>query len=360
MQGCRWLAWMAWLACACAFAGVPERPRFRIVGPAQGLPSTEIRALARDADGSLWIATTDGLGRHDGVDMRVWRHDPQTPDGLPGNNVQALLLDSRDRAWVATEGGGISVLDRRRQHFTHYRAATHPGLGSDDVWALARQGDAVWAGTYEGGLTRIDAGGGMRRYTLAGDGLPSDTVLALAVDGDGVLWVGTDKGLARQRGDRFETVVLPGAENAPMVYSLSLRADGLWVGTSLGIWRHGRGRWSQPAWSPMFHRPNAVMSLATDRQGDHWIASQRGLWRQQGDAAPVPVRTGGLDIPRVIYGLKSMRTGRCGCRWRGGAWVTCEPTGATPPACRANAMACTARCTGRSEGRATVAPGWAE
>ena len=27
----------------------------------------------------------------------------------------------------------------------------------------------------------------------------------------------------------------------------------------------------------MFHRPNAVMSLATDRQGDHWIASQRGL-----------------------------------------------------------------------------------
>ena len=165
MQGCRWLAWMAWLACACAFAGVPERPRFRIVGPAQGLPSTEIRALARDADGYLWIATADGLARHDGVDMRVWRHDPQTPDGLPGNNVQALLLDSRDRAWVATEGGGISVLDRRRQHFTHYRAATHPGLGSDDVWALARQGDAVWAGTYEGGLTRIDAGGGMRRYT---------------------------------------------------------------------------------------------------------------------------------------------------------------------------------------------------
>ena len=304
MQGCRWLAWMAWLACACAFAGVPERPRFRIVGPAQGLPSTEIRALARDADGYLWIATTDGLGRHDGVDMRVWRHDPQTPDGLPGNNVQALLLDSRDRAWVATEGGGISVLDARRQRFTHYRAATHPGLGSDDVWALAGQGDTVWAGTYEGGLTHIDAGGRMRRYTLAGDGLPSDTVLALAVDGDGVLWVGTDKGLARQRGDRFETVVLPGAENAPMVYSLSLRADGLWVGTSLGIWRHERGRWSQPAWSPMFHRPNAVMSLATDRQGDHWIASQRGLWRQQGDAAPVPVRTGGLDIPRVIYGLQ--------------------------------------------------------
>ena len=38
-----------WLLCACALAAVPERPRFRIIGAAQGLPSTEIRSLARDA-----------------------------------------------------------------------------------------------------------------------------------------------------------------------------------------------------------------------------------------------------------------------------------------------------------------------
>ena len=73
-----------WLLCACALAAVPERPRFRIIGAAQGLPSTEIRSLARDADGYLWIATADGLARHDGIDMRIWRHDPQDPAGLPG------------------------------------------------------------------------------------------------------------------------------------------------------------------------------------------------------------------------------------------------------------------------------------
>ena len=41
---------------------MPERPRFRIVGASQGLPSTEIKALARDRDGYLWIATADGVG----------------------------------------------------------------------------------------------------------------------------------------------------------------------------------------------------------------------------------------------------------------------------------------------------------
>ena len=299
----RWLAWLALLACACALGGVPERPRFRVAGPAQGLPSTEIKALARDADGYLWIATADGLARHDGIDMRVWRHDPQDPAGLPGNNVQALIFDARDRAWIATEDGGISVLDARRARFTHYRKATHPQLGSDDVWALARQGDVIWVGTYEGGLTRVDARGTMQRYTQAGDGLPSDTVLSLAVDDAGVLWVGTDKGLARQRGTRFETVALPGADGVPMLYSLSPQADGLWAGTSLGIWRHAQGRWSQPGWSSMFHRPNAVMSIATDLSGDHWIGSQRGLWHQQGTNAPEPVRTGGLEIPRATSAL---------------------------------------------------------
>ncbi|HSD15968.1 MAG TPA: two-component regulator propeller domain-containing protein [Thermomonas sp.] len=303
MRRFRWLAVLALLVCACALAGVPERPRFRVTGPAQGLPSTEIKALARDAGGYLWIATTDGLARYDGIDMRLWRHDPQDPAGLPANNVQALLFDARERAWIATEGGGISVLDAQRARFTHYRKASHPQLGSDDVWALARQGDVVWVGTYEGGLTRVDANGGMQRYTQAGDALPSDTVLSLVVDEAGVLWVGTDKGLARQRGSRFETVSLPGADDVPMVYSLSQQRDGLWVGTSVGVWRHAQGRWSRPGWSSMFHRPNAMMAIATDRRGDYWIATQRGLWHQHGTAAPKPVRTGGLDIPRAINAL---------------------------------------------------------
>lgn len=296
------IALVVWLACACALAGVPERPRFRVVGTAQGLPSTDIKALVRDADGYLWIGTADGLARYDGVDMRVWRYDPARPDGLPGNNVQALLVDAGNRLWVAVEGEGVSVLDARRQRFTRFRKATHPALGSDDVWTMARRGDAVWLGMFEGGLARVDASGRMRHYTQA-DGLPSDTVLALAVDAQGTLWAGTTDGLARLRGDAFEAVALPGAEGAPLVYSLAAQADGLWVGSSLGVWRNRGGQWSQPDWSPMFHRPNAMTAIASDRDGGHWIASQRGLWRQQGRDVPVPVRAGGPDIPRALSAL---------------------------------------------------------
>ena len=303
----RWLwqfALLGALACTGLQAAVPERPRFRVVGPAQGLPSTEIKGLAHDAAGYLWIATADGLARYDGVGMRVWRHDPDAPGSLPGNNVQAIVVDARDRVWAATEGGGVSVLDAARQRFVHYRQDRHPELGSDDVWAMARQGGTIWLGTYEGGLTRVDADGRMRRYTAAAHGLPSDIVLSLAVDDGNRLWVGTAKGLARERADGFEVVGLPGADGIPTVVSLSPGVDGLWVGTSHGVWVHKGERWRQPDWSPMFHRPNAVTAVVSDAHGDHWIASQRGLWRHRAGQPPTPVQTGGPDIPRVIMALQ--------------------------------------------------------
>src|SRR5690606_39624515 len=42
-----------------AAAAVPETPRFRIIGAAQGLPSTDFFGIARDRAGYVCIATDD-------------------------------------------------------------------------------------------------------------------------------------------------------------------------------------------------------------------------------------------------------------------------------------------------------------
>jgi signal transduction histidine kinase/CheY-like chemotaxis protein len=296
-----------WLLCAVAGAAVPERPHFRITGIAQGLPSTEIKGLARDRDGYLWIATADGLARYDGVGMRVWRHDVADPSGLPGNNIQTLMIDAQDRIWLSVEGAGISILDAERRGFTHFRHATHPGISSDDIWAFAHQGNTTWFGTYDGGLYRMQPGGAMSTYrhvTDTSDGLPSNTILSLATVADGALWIGTDKGLAVFEGGTIQPVRLPGAKTLPMVFSLSSLSDGLWVGTSEGVWRRdAAGRWSQPPWTSMFMRPNAAMQIVREQDGSYWIGSQRGLWRQRGDEPPTPQRLGGAEIPHGINAL---------------------------------------------------------
>ncbi len=297
------------LASAATRAAVPEIPRFRVLDAADGLPSTTITALARDRKGFLWIATWDGLARFDGVGFRVWRHAADDTQSLPGNLVQALHVDARDRLWVATENGGLSMFDAERRVFTHYRLADHPQMGGDDVFAITSVGDTLWFGGFGSGLCRLDADGTISRIdpgASSADSLPSEHVLSLAPDGSGGLWVGTLAGLLRYDGaSSLQRVELPGLDS-PRIYSITVHDGRTWVGTSAGIWsRDAGGAWSAPAWSAMFARPNAVLSIVGAEDGEHWLGGQGGLWRTEGDEAPVPAahNADGRDVGRVLQAI---------------------------------------------------------
>ena len=68
-------------------------------------------------------------------------------------------------------------------------------------------------------------------------GLPSDHVRAIAQDGEGMMWFGTDGGLAKYDGRRIQKMVV-GALPAGRVRALKLDSDGvLWVGTDGGAAR---------------------------------------------------------------------------------------------------------------------------
>ena len=305
------------LACLPAMAssagnGVPQHPRFRLLGVPEGMPHTAVTGLARDRAGYLWVATKDGLARHDGVGFRTWRHDPDDPASLRRNVIEALHIDARDRIWVASEGGGLAMLDAARDGFRHFAREDDPRIGSDDVWSLASAGDTRWFGTYAGGLHRLDATPGgpwtVERFTHApGDpsSLPADDVLALAFDGAGRLWAGTTAGLAWYAGDGFVRVPLPVGAASPMVYSLTADSARVWVGTAAGAFHvevvGGRARVGAPAWSAQFRHPNAMVALARDRDG-WWVGSQRRLWRIGGTGAPEPLPLG-PDIGRPVRAL---------------------------------------------------------
>ena len=292
------MACMGLTSTASAADGVPRHPRFRLYGVPQGMPHATVTGLARDRAGYLWVATNDGLARHDGVDFRTWRHDPADPSSLRRNVTEALLVDARDRVWVASEGGGLAMMGASRAGFRHFMRATDARIGSDDVWALAGRGDTLWFGTYAGGLHRMDTTPdgtwAIERFVhAAGDArsLPADNVLALAFDDAGRLWVGTTAGLAWHDGTGFVPVPLPGDDAMPMVYSLSAIDGRIWVGTATGAFHvaidGGRARVGKPPWSAHFRHPDALVSLARDRDG-WWAGSQRRLWRID-DARGVPV-----------------------------------------------------------------------
>lgn len=77
------------------------------------------------------------------------------------------------------------------------------------------------------------------------NGLPSDNVRAIAQTGDGVLWFGTDNGLARFDGRRVSSVALD-AGNSNKILALESDAKGaLWIGTNTGAFQYKDGKFQR-------------------------------------------------------------------------------------------------------------------
>ena len=114
-------------------------------GKTDGLLSDSVTAIIQTRDGFLWVGTSEGLARFDGVKF--------TEAKLPGcttNNpawVTALVEDNQGHLWVGTQQDGLFELDRGRvRHYTHARE-----LLDDYVTSLAAdERGHVWIGTRSG------------------------------------------------------------------------------------------------------------------------------------------------------------------------------------------------------------------
>lgn len=277
----------AWLATA--HAGLPETPQPQQLTVADGLPSNRINGLAEDAFGYLWIATSDGLARYDGIGFKVWR----VGEGLRDNFVWAVHVDARNRVWIGTSHAGLAMLDVDRGRLRWYDRASDPRIGSDEVWSLASTRDgALWFGTANGGLHRLAPDGTITRFMPRDDdprSVPDAAVGQLAVAPDGVLWVGTKHGVARWDGRGFVRVPA-GSVRSPATNMLSFDGDGtLWIGTPRGV--SGLRPDGSPLLSPWPSYPKTLYAmLLRDRAGNRWLDSADGLGRDaDGEVRNVPL-----------------------------------------------------------------------
>jgi len=180
---------------------------------ADGLADNAVLAIAVDGGNRLWFGTWGGgvsVLDHGGTPFdkgdNTWATFT-TADGLADNWVRAIAVDSGERLWFGTCGGGVSMLDDGGSPFdkgddTWTTFTTADGLASNDVRAIAiDRGGRLWFGTHDGGVSVLDHGGtsfdkGDDTWTTftESDGLASNLVWAIAVDGGNRLWFGTGGG----------------------------------------------------------------------------------------------------------------------------------------------------------------------
>lgn len=190
----------------------------------QGLPENYVRALAQIRDGYVWVGTDEGVSRFDGVNF--FSLGPQ--EGFQGGPVQVLFGDTRGALWIGSAAGGLSC------------------------WQA----------------------GHLQRFTVR-DGLPSDSITALAEDHDGRLWVGTQSGLAVCQDGRM--VPFSGSQifSGKRVTTLFCDPKGdMWAGvTGAGIYccRHGRfSQWKDPQMDNLLRDPHCLL---VDQKGRIWVGA---------------------------------------------------------------------------------------
>src|SRR4029077_18892356 len=108
-------------------------------------------------------------------------------------------------------------------HFSEYKE----GLLSDTLRCLLLGRDgSLWIGTASGGLDQWKPGP-TRSYTVA-EGLAGHSVISLAEDASGTVWIGTNRGLARIEDEKIRHQGIGGE----LLWSVLAGRDGsIWAGT---------------------------------------------------------------------------------------------------------------------------------
>ncbi len=156
------------------------------------------------------------------------------------------------------------------------------GLPSARVYALAWDGERMWAGTAAGLAVGDDRG--WRK--VEAPGMPPGPVWALAVARNRDLWLGTTRGLVRYTGGRVDPMtVMDSGLPADLVLDVTLAGDVVWVATSAGpaSFDPATGRWRVWVDRPA-PAPGTTTSL-TIIDGTPWATSMdSGAWRFDGQA----------------------------------------------------------------------------
>ncbi len=159
----------------------------------------------------------------------------------------------------------------------------------------------------------------------AADGLPGNTILALACTPDGTIWAGTDSGVARYDGARWTAVTMADGLANDRVRAIAAAPDGsVWFGTHGGVSRFREGVWTTftPRDEENDYTARHFETLAVAPDGSLYAGGMWVLFRFDGAEWSCVIRD---TVDRVV--LAPDGTGWAGSmgnlyRLNGGVWAS--------------------------------------
>jgi len=161
------------------------------IGTKEGLPSSNLRSVFQDSNGSLWLGTGDaGLILFDPKKrtIRYLNHE----SGLSFNRITDIKEVGPGKFWISTYGGGIDMIDMTNNSISTY--SSKEGLSNDAVLSIFTQDKKRYWIPTEKGLNLLDPGTETNTIFSIPSGLPSNSIYSL-LENENRIYAGTGKGL---------------------------------------------------------------------------------------------------------------------------------------------------------------------
>lgn len=141
--------------------------------------------LEIDKENQLWIGAFEGVFQFDLDETRyIGRHSQE--QGLAGKEISALFVDSENSLWIGSSGKGLT-----RKKDNDYKIYNLEGVTPTCI--VEDKENKIWIGTERKGVLVVKDSL-IKSYSVS-DGLLSNSINLLNVDGYNNIYIGTNRGM---------------------------------------------------------------------------------------------------------------------------------------------------------------------
>ena len=274
---------------------------------AEGLPDRNIRCLAEDGAGRLWIGTPKGLACLENDRIRPTRTD---------YGICALGVDRQGTLWFGGEEGKVFKAGTDSQTIAVAAEEDTEAIGG----LCQDQAGRLWVWTEQGTLGWIEED----RFVAIAQGLHRRLYQAVMPDSEGGLWIGvqgeTPALYYKDKADHLSASDYTGLETVYFVNALWKHEGTLWVGAANGLFavdcasRQVRQHIKAQDGLPV--NKIRILSLAADSKGSMWIGLEgKGVLNYNGRTFH-SIRLGPLKPENMVNAIL--------CNHRGWLWFGTE------------------------------------
>lgn len=253
-----------------------------------------ISSIKKDYQNNLWLGTYNGLTKLSVINSKYifkrYYKDEKNQNSLSDNLIWNISNDETDQniLWIGT-ANNLTSYNIAENKFTRYLIPNPDnlqfgtGCGNVVVEYYNNQ-KLLWIDSYAGLIRYNLTTSKVDRFTTEKNNpfsLPSNRINKIYRDKSGVLWIGTDNGLAyfSPKKIKFNYSISPNINylNSSELYdisvtSLSISKDGtLWIGTENGLYYSDKSNLRIQKFSSL--RDANIWSLASDDKNNLWIGT---------------------------------------------------------------------------------------